>query len=90
MKHWNLLSKEEQNIVQEACLKQQVGRFDAAAAEDKIYIDKLREGGVKIVILTPAELKVCSDKMRKEGWPKLEGIIGKQIMDQLKAGAGIK
>ena len=87
---WNKLSKEDQEIIQTAALEESDIQWQRAAAEDEKYRQKLKdEYGWEIVMLTPEELTNVADHVRKVVWPKMEQLIGKDLMDQVYSGSGI-
>ena len=54
------------------------------AKEDEEYRQKLKnEYGWQIVMLTPAQLKTISAQVRKTVWPKMEELVGKELMDKI-------
>ncbi|HEX77552.1 MAG TPA: DctP protein [Dehalococcoidia bacterium] len=83
---WHSLSREDQRIVQDACLEQSELRFERAAQEDAIYLDKLRAAGIKVIILSEEELERCAAAIRQDVWPQLEELIGKPLLNELRAG----
>jgi len=60
------------------------------ASEDELYRQKMKEYGLEIVMPTDAELQKCADKVRKEVWPEVEKLIGKDMMDLVLNAIGIK
>lgn len=60
-----------------------------AEAEEKVFLQKLRDNGTKVVTLSPEEL----DQWKKLGrsiWPQLEGYLGKPIMQMCYEAVGMK
>jgi len=54
------------------------------AKEDEEYRQKLKtEYGWQIVMLTPAQLKEVAKQVRKTTWPKMEQLVGKELMDRI-------
>ncbi len=87
---WNKLSKEDQEILQTAALEESNIQWERAAAEDEKYRQKLKdEYGWEIVILTPEELDKIASHVRKVVWPKLEPLLGKELMDRIYQESGI-
>jgi hypothetical protein len=61
-----------------------------AAGEDERYRQKLKdEYDWEIVILTPDELTAIADHVRKTVWPKMEELIGTELMDRVYKESGI-
>jgi len=89
-KIWDSMSKGDQEIFRSAVTKQSIERFDYCKEEDAKYMKELEKAGAKIIMLSPEELKACADKVRKEGWPKLEETIGKALMDRINSAVGVK
>ena len=87
---WNKLSKEDQDILQTAALEESDIQWERAAAEDEKYRQKLKdEYGWEIVILTPEQLTTMADHVRKVVWPKMEELVGKELMDKVYKESGI-
>lgn len=82
---WNSLSPEDQKIVQDACVRQSLMSFPRAEADEDSYLDKLREAGVEVIVLTDEEMAAHVEVARSEVWPQLEEVIGEELMNQLKA-----
>jgi TRAP-type C4-dicarboxylate transport system substrate-binding protein len=86
---WNKLTPEDQEIIQTAALEESAIQWERAAAEDEQYRQKLKdEYGWEIVILTPEELTVMADHVRKTVWPKMEDLLGKELMDRVYQESG--
>jgi TRAP-type C4-dicarboxylate transport system substrate-binding protein len=87
---WNKLSPEDQEVLQTAALEESAVQWERAAAEDEKYRQMLKdEYDWEIVILTPEQLTVIADHVRKEVWPKMEDLVGKELMDRIYKESGI-
>ena len=87
---WNKLSPEDQEILQTAALEESAVQWVRAAAEDEKYRQKLKdEYDWEIVILTPEELTAMADHVHKTVWPRMEEIVGKELMDRIYKESGI-
>ncbi len=90
MDAWNKLSKEDQEVLQTAALEESEIQWERAAAEDEKFRNKLKdEYNWEIVILTPEELNVMAAQVRKLVWPKMEELVGKELMDRIYTESGI-
>ena len=87
---WKSLSPEDQEILQSVALEQSDIQWTNAAGEDERYRQKLKdEYDWEIVILTPDELTKLADHVRNTVWPKMEELIGKELMDRVYQESGI-
>jgi len=87
---WKKLSKEDQDIVMTAANEESLVRWENVAKEDEEYRQKLKaEYGWEIVMLTADQLKACADQVRKVVWPKMEELVGKELMDKVYKESGI-
>jgi TRAP-type C4-dicarboxylate transport system substrate-binding protein len=87
---WNKLSPEDQEILRTAALEESDIQWERAAAEDEEYRNKLKdEYGWEIVMLSQEELTTIADHVRKVVWPKLEDLLGKELMDRVYKESGI-
>ncbi|WP_448807560.1 TRAP transporter substrate-binding protein DctP [Aminobacterium colombiense] len=87
---WNKLTPEEQEIIQQAANEESLIRWDNVAKEDEEYRQKLHnEYDWEIVILTPEELENCAKVVRQKVWPKMEELVGKDIMERVYEGSGV-
>ena len=83
MKSWEKLSPEQQKIVQDAALEISAKSFDISEAAEAGYLDKMEQGGIKVVRFTPEQLKAYAELCRKVSWPKMEERLGKAVIDDL-------
>ena len=87
---WKKLSKADQDLIQKAANEESLIRWENVAKEDEEYRQKLKnEYGWQIVILTPAQLKTISAQVRKTVWPKMEELVGKELMDKIYKNSGV-
>jgi TRAP-type C4-dicarboxylate transport system substrate-binding protein len=87
---WKSLSPEDQEILQSVALEQSDIQWNNASNTDEEYRQKLKnEYDWEIVILTPDELTKVADHVRKAVWPKMEELIGKELMDRVYKESGI-
>jgi TRAP-type C4-dicarboxylate transport system substrate-binding protein len=84
MKLWNSLSPEDQKIVQDACVRQALMSSQRAEADEEGYLQKLRDAGKEVVVLTDKEMAAHVQVARSDVWPKLENVVGPEIMAKLK------
>ena len=81
---WKKLSKADQDLIQKAANEESLIRWENVAKEDEEYRQKLKnEYGWQIVMLTPAQLKEVAKQVRKTTWPKMEQLVGKELMDRI-------
>jgi TRAP-type C4-dicarboxylate transport system substrate-binding protein len=82
-KAWESLSPELQQIVQETTKKYADTSYALAEAEDKKFMEEMEKAGIKIVVPTDEQLEKIATKIRKNTWPLMEDVIGKEIMDKV-------
>lgn len=87
---WNKLSKEDQAIMLQAAQEESDVQWSRADAIDEEYRQKLaKEYGWEIVTLSQEQLNAIATHVRKVVWPKLEEIVGKELMDRIYTESGI-
>ncbi|HML36741.1 MAG TPA: TRAP transporter substrate-binding protein DctP [Bacillota bacterium] len=60
--------------------------FDLAQENEQNYKKKLADDyGVKVVEFTPEQVDAYADYVREKSWPKLEELLGKELMDGMRA-----
>jgi len=87
---WNSLSSEDQKIVSDAVSEQANISFKTSEEDENLYMNKLADKGFTVIRLSDAELAKCVAAIQKDVWPKLETLVGKQIMDQIRDALGLK
>lgn len=87
---WNKLSKEDQNVMLQAAQEESDVQWSRSDAIDEEYRQKLaKEYGWEIVTLSQEQLNAIATHVRKVVWPKLEEIVGKELMDRIYTESGI-
>ena len=87
---WNKLSKEDQEVMLKAAQEESAIQWARAEEADEEYRQKLvKEYGWEIVILTQEQLDAVAGHVRKVVWPKMEEIVGKDLMDRIYKESGI-
>ncbi|QEK11492.1 C4-dicarboxylate ABC transporter [Crassaminicella thermophila] len=80
---WNDLSDEEKKIVMDAALKMEENRYAQAEAEEKEFIEKLKEHGVTIIEFSKEEIDAIANKVKEEVWPKIKDEYGAEFFDSV-------
>lgn len=57
--------------------------FENAESFEKEYLEKLEEEGIEVVLFSEDEIETIASYVRETTWPRLEGPIGKDIIDEL-------
>jgi TRAP-type C4-dicarboxylate transport system substrate-binding protein len=87
---WNKISPEDQEVMLKAAVEESMIQWERADAVDQEYRQKLvDEYGWEIVILSQEQLDAIAGHVRKEVWPKMEEIVGKELMDRIYEESGI-
>lgn len=80
------LTPEDAETVVKVFQEQSVKSFDLAQENEENYKKKLADDyGVKVVEFTPEEVDTYANYVREKSWPKMEELLGKELMDGMKA-----
>ncbi len=87
---WADLEADDQQLIQKIVSEQVIKRVNGAEQEDKEYMKKLEDHGLKVVDLadTPERLMEARNECR-ECWSELDKLIGKQWMDKIRKEVGV-
>ncbi|HSD50931.1 MAG TPA: TRAP transporter substrate-binding protein DctP [Candidatus Methylomirabilis sp.] len=88
-KLFDSLSKEDQNIMIEAAERQGEKQWQLVEAQDEEYRKKMADKGLKIILLSDAELEKIATAIRTDVWPELDNIVGKALMDLARKQVGM-
>lgn len=77
---WDALSPEHQEAVAASAEKVMLAQFEAAKTADDGYVEAWKKLGHTYVELSPEELGALSQTVRAAVWPKMEGIIGAELL----------
>ncbi|MBM4329723.1 MAG: DctP protein [Deltaproteobacteria bacterium] len=83
------LTPGDQKILVEAAERQATAYWLVVEAEDELYRKKMAERGLKIVMLTDAELEKIAKAIRTDVWPELDKLVGKAVMDICRKHVGM-
>ncbi|GAB1400910.1 DctP family TRAP transporter solute-binding subunit [Aminivibrio sp.] len=87
---WKKISPEDQAVMLKAAQEESDIQWARADQVDEEYRQKLvKEYGWEIVIFTQDQLNAIANHVRKTVWPKMEGIVGKDLMDRIYKESGI-
>ena len=86
-KSWDKLAPEQQKIVSEAALKVMDKQFADGRKLDEGYRQKAIDHGIKYIPLKPEEHAALVKIVREKIWPKMDEVVGKKIMDEVRANA---
>lgn len=84
-KLWKSLSQDDKNMIQSAVIDLQEKSFKISQENDAKAIKLLQESGIEVVNFSDDELKIWADHSRNITWPKLEGRLSKELINQLKS-----
>ncbi|KLN58944.1 C4-dicarboxylate ABC transporter substrate-binding protein [Kiloniella spongiae] len=87
---WDDLGSEEQKILREASDAALARAWKEAEALGDNFLEKVRGHGIQVVELTPEQLNKAKEIVYETEWPFMESIVGSEIMDEMRAVAGIK
>ena len=84
-KYFDSMPKEYQKLFEDQFQQAARNSITECENQDKLYIKKLADYGIKIIDLSDKQLSVLADHIRKVTWPKYAAMYSKEIMDGLKA-----
>ena len=84
---WEKLDKEDQDIISKAAEQVIEKKFGDARAEDEKWIAAAKAAGIQYIEPTPAEMQAWVKRVREQVWPEAEKMLGKGLMDKLRANA---
>ncbi len=89
-KWWKGLTGDEQKWITAAA--DHATKFAWAEGErlESKNLDKLRDYGIEVIELTPDELAQAKKLIFEQEWPWMEGTVGKELIDEIRAAAGIE
>ncbi len=84
---WNSLDKADQDILSNAAIEAQNWEWTAAQGEEKSWEDKAKAKGMEIINPPKAIMDEIVKRDRENGWVYAETLIGKGVVDQIRAAA---
>lgn len=84
------LSEEQQGWVRTAADEAANWAWENAEAESPKWFEQIKDAGIDIVELSPEQLAAYREKVVSVEYPYMEGVLGAEIMGQIKAAAGIE
>ena len=82
---WNSLSKEDQQLIQDLGGEVEKKRWAIAEEDQKAFIQKLSDYGIKVITFTDEELAGFAKKVREYVWPKMKEDVGSELIDIILA-----
>jgi TRAP-type C4-dicarboxylate transport system substrate-binding protein len=91
LKQWNQIDESDQKIIKDIVIEEVEARIENAEKEDMEYMQKLRDHGLTVVDLAdqPDKLKNARDTART-CWEKMDKIVGKEWMDEIREAVNVK
>jgi TRAP-type C4-dicarboxylate transport system substrate-binding protein len=83
-KYFNSMPEKYQKLIEDEFSKAALASFSTCEIQDKLYIQKLADYGIKIVDLSDEQRAVIADHIRRVTWPKLVDKFGREIMEGLQ------
>ncbi len=84
-KTWNKLNDEQKAAVQAAIDRAAASFTNWARTNDAGYIQKLKDSGYEVLDLSSAERAALVKHIKDNVWPQIEKVVGKDVIDRLKA-----
>ena len=72
-------------IVENACLEESSHSFETCEQFDNEAMQKMKDYGITVMPITSEERAAIADQVRAQVWPKMEEIVGKEVLDNMKA-----
>jgi TRAP-type C4-dicarboxylate transport system substrate-binding protein len=82
-KYFNSMPKQYQKLIEDQFLKAARNSIRECEKQDKLYLKKLTDYGIKVLDLTDEQRAVIAKHIRNVTWPKYSDMYGKEIMDGL-------
>lgn len=80
------LTPEDAETVIAVFQEQSLKSFDTAQENEEVYKEKLAaDYGVEVVEFTPEQIDAYAAFVREKSWPKMEELLGKELIDGMKA-----
>ncbi|AEV36346.1 TRAP dicarboxylate transporter, DctP subunit [Pseudovibrio sp. FO-BEG1] len=90
-KDWfNSLNNNEKNWIKTASKEATDWAWGVAESESPKWLQKIRDAGIAVVELSPEQLAEYKKIVVDVEYPYMEGVIGKQVMDDIREAAGLK
>jgi len=86
---YNELPQGYKDILVDACQRQCTTYYDIIKQDDAKFREELEDYGLTVIELTPEELDACATAIRKDVWPELEDMVGRNIIYRLYDELGI-
>ncbi len=87
---WDKLSPEDQKIIMEAAHEESKIQWAKAKQLDEEYRQKLKkEYGWTIITFNEDQMNKIANYVRKIVWPKMEKLVGKELMDLIYKESGV-
>lgn len=84
-KTWKKMNDEQRTVVKTAFANVANEFFELNKKNDEIYRGKLKEKGYEVLVPTDEQKAALKAKVTAEIWPQLESVVGKDILDRIKA-----
>ena len=89
-KAWNSFDAKTKKIVSDSFDAEKESVYLEAKKSYNVYLEKLRNEGVKIITPTKAQLDFMDDLARKESWPVCAKYTGQKVLDDIQKYLGKK
>lgn len=87
---WEGLSEENRDLLQSVADDSVLWSWDKAQSLSEEFLDKVRESGINVVELSDEQIAAAAKIVHETEWPKMEELVGSEIMVKLRAVAGIE
>ncbi|NVO55013.1 TRAP transporter substrate-binding protein DctP [Rhodobacteraceae bacterium B1Z28] len=84
------LSDEQKGWVRTAADEAVTWAWENAEAESPKWFEQIEEAGIEVIELTPEQLAAYREKVVAVEYPYMEGVLGAEVMGQIKAAAGVE
>lgn len=84
------LSEEQQGWINTAADEAVTWAWANAEAESPKWFDQIKEAGIEVIELSPEQLETYRSTIVAVEYPYMEGIIGAEVMGEIKKAAGVE
>ncbi len=80
---WDSLSETDQKLIEDIVADLSEKSFEVAEANDREYLERMRDAGLKVITFSEQELEQWAAHTRKVTWPKLGTRLGEGVIARL-------
>lgn len=86
---WNGLTDEQRGWIETAAERALTSAWEEGERKEREDLNRLTDYGIEVIELTPEELEQAKAIVYETEWPWMETVLGKELMDSVRAAAGV-